>query len=162
MRKLFGAVINLWVLVGAVVVGALLLGLVVCWMTIFLPLTNENNAPAAALTIIPAPTATVSGFELPTDTPPPSETPAPTPLPGTIVQGAFVQITGTGGDGLNLRSEPGLNSEVRYLGLESEVFVVRDGPQEADGLIWWYLVGFYDESRNGWAASNYLEIIQNP
>jgi hypothetical protein len=42
------------------------------------------------------------------------------------------------------------------------VFLVSDGPQEVDGLTWWYLVGFFDESRNGWAASNFLQVIQNP
>ncbi|NJN43410.1 MAG: hypothetical protein HC806_00800 [Anaerolineae bacterium] len=76
--------------------------------------------------------------------------------------GASVEISGTGGEGLNLRDVPGLNSNIQYLGFESEVFLVQDGPQEVDGLTWWYLVGFFDESRSGWAASNFLQVIQNP
>jgi hypothetical protein len=76
--------------------------------------------------------------------------------------GAFVEITGTGGDGLRLRAEPGLDSDVRMLGGEAEVFQIRDGPREADGYTWWYLVALIDETRNGWAVSNYLAVVQNP
>jgi hypothetical protein len=83
-------------------------------------------------------------------------------MPGVIAVGAYVQITGTGGDGLRLRTDPGLNSEVRLLGAEAEVFQVNEGPQEADGYTWWYLVGPYDSSRRGWAVANFLAIVQNP
>jgi hypothetical protein len=76
--------------------------------------------------------------------------------------GAFVQVTGTGGDGLRMRSKPGLDGEILFLGLEDEVFRVDGGPQEADGFIWWLLVAPYDETIQGWAVSNYLEIVQNP
>jgi hypothetical protein len=62
-----------------------------------------------------------------------------------------------------LRVEPGLDSQVRLLGLETEVFQVTDGPQEVDGFTWWYLVAPFDETRNGWAVSNYLAATtQNP
>ena len=76
--------------------------------------------------------------------------------------GSFVQITGTGGDGLRIRTEPGLSSEVRFLGLDSEVFEIREGPQEIDGHTWWYLVAPFEENRNGWAVSGYLSVVQNP
>ena len=76
--------------------------------------------------------------------------------------GAFVQISGTGGSGLNLRAEPDLDSDIRYLGLESEVFKVQDGPVETDEFTWWYIAGFSDNTRSGWAVSNFLEVIQNP
>ena len=79
-----------------------------------------------------------------------------------IAVGAYVQISGTGGDGLRLRTDPGLDSEVRILGAESEVFQVEDGPKDVDGFTWWYLVGPYDASRRGWAVSNYLSVVQNP
>jgi len=39
---------------------------------------------------------------------------------------------------------------------------VRDGPQEADGYTWWYLVAPYDENRAGWAASEFLAAIPSP
>ena len=73
-----------------------------------------------------------------------------------------MQITGTGGDGLRLRTEPGLNADVRILGAEAEVFLVQDGPRQVDGYTWWDLVGPYDSTRRGWAVSNYLAVVQNP
>jgi hypothetical protein len=86
----------------------------------------------------------------------------PSALPGTFTNGALVQIKGTGVDGLNLRDEPGLDSGIQYLGFEAEVFTIQDGPVEADGFIWWYIVGFSDETRSGWAAENFLAIVQSP
>lgn len=119
-------------------------------------------APATAIvTVIPAPTPTS-----PASTPTPVESSTPTPqvtptlVPGTIAIGTFVQVAGTGGDGLRLRAGPGLSSEVRFLGLESEVFMVEDGPRQADGYTWWYLVAPYDENRNGWAVASFLVTIQ--
>lgn len=76
-----------------------------------------------------------------------------------IQVGLFVQIYGTGGDGLRLRREPGTNADILFLGYESEVFKVVDGPKEADGFTWWYLTAPYDEKRSGWAASRFLRVI---
>jgi hypothetical protein len=81
---------------------------------------------------------------------------------GEIAVGAYVQITGTQGDGLRLRSGPGLATTQLFLGGDAEVFQVRDGPKEADGYIWWYLVAPYDESRAGWAAANFLSVVPPP
>ncbi len=95
-------------------------------------------------------------------TPDPLQVGTPTAPAGTIAVGVYVQITGTGGDGLRLRSVPGLTSELLFLGEDAEVFLVRDGPQEANGYTWWYLVAPYDESRAGWAASNFLTVVPPP
>jgi hypothetical protein len=38
---------------------------------------------------------------------------------------------------------------------------VVGGPVELDGYVWWQLNAPYDESRQGWAAQDYLNII-NP
>jgi hypothetical protein len=76
--------------------------------------------------------------------------------------GAYVQITGTGGDGLRLRADPGLDGEVRFLALESEMFQVMDGPRQEGDYSWWFLVAPYDEKVKGWAVANYLTIVQNP
>ncbi len=73
-----------------------------------------------------------------------------------------MQVVGTGGTGLRLRDEAGLNGKVNTLGGEAEVFQVKDGPKDLDGYTWWYLVGPYDANRRGWAVANYLKIIQNP
>lgn len=80
---------------------------------------------------------------------------------GGIQIGAYVQVTGTNGAGLRIRSSAGLNASINFYGMDSEVFLVKDGPEEADGFTWWFLVAPYDENRNGWAASDYLSLIQD-
>lgn len=162
-RDLFHRIFDPLVFAGALGFGILLafaaLGLL--W------LTRTTQAPAggspAVVTVIPAATITPTSAP-PTPTLPlePTRTDLPLPPPGDVSLEAYVQITGTGGDGLRLRSEPGLDSEVRMLGEEAEVFIVKDGPQDVDGYTWWYLVGPADETRRGWAVSNYLMMVQNP
>jgi hypothetical protein len=112
----------------------------------------------ADLTMIPAPTHT------PAATIPPTFDPnaAPEFDPDTINVSGYVQISGTGNDGLRIRSAPGLNTETNFRGEESEVFLVKDGPQEADGYTWWYVVASYDETRAGWAAADFLAVVPSP
>jgi hypothetical protein len=59
-----------------------------------------------------------------------------------------------------LRATASTSGEIRFLGYESEVFLVTDGPKNADGYIWWYLTAPYDESRSGWAVADYLAPIE--
>jgi hypothetical protein len=113
----------------------------------------------ADLTMIPAPTRTPDVTSTPTTDP---NLVTPTLAPDTIGVGAYVQISGTEGEGLRIRSAPGLTGDTVFFGGESEVFVVRDGPQTADGYTWWYLVAPYDETRAGWAAADFLVIVPSP
>lgn len=139
----------------------LLIGLaLVSLAVIFLGRNPEPIAEATpAVTVIPAPTLTPTAI-------PPTAIPSPTPttiffLPeGVIGVGAFVQVTGTGGAGLRMRAEPGLNSQVNFTALDSEAFLVIDGPVEADGYTWWHLEAPYDENRNGWSAGDFLTPIE--
>ncbi len=120
-------------------------------------LTPDIGFAPADLTMIPPPTHT-----------PPAALPAHDPLatptfdPNSIQVGGYVQISGTGGDGLRIRAAPGLNTETIFRGEESEVFLVKDGPQQADGYTWWYLVASYDETRAGWAAADFLIVVPSP
>ncbi len=153
------------ILIGSLVVSVLLLATGLALLLFTRPSPKTLIPVTAVVTVIPAPTAVP-----PTPTLAATNTPAPTsasdlppsPPPGVIVKDAYVQITGTGGDGLRLRTEPGLKADVRTLGAEAEVFLVQDGPRQVDGYTWWYLVGPYDSSRRGWAVSNYLAVVQNP
>jgi hypothetical protein len=61
-----------------------------------------------------------------------------------------------------MRSDPGLAGNVLFLGLESEVFIVEEGPRSADGFTWWFLSAPYDPNIRGWAVANYLSVVQNP
>jgi hypothetical protein len=50
---------------------------------------------------------------------------------------------------------------MNFVANESEVFQVIDGPVKKDNLIWWKLVTPYDQARQGWAAADYLSLIEN-
>lgn len=117
----------------------------------------------AAMTVIAASTSTPgSGLaSISTSTPPPP-TVTPTLSPGAIGIGAFVQISGTEGQGLRLRGAPGLGNDQLFLGYDSEVYQVVDGPVDADGHTWWKLTAPYDATRTGWAVQAYLTVIQSP
>lgn len=160
LRKYLG--IN--VITGAVFVAAVLL--LALFLLLWYSRPSQPTPPQATaiLYIVPAPTATQPAIE---PSPVPSDTPAseiyPTPIPGeNIMLGSYVQVSGTEGEGLRVRSEAGLDGSVRFLAMEAEVFLVKDGPQEVDGYTWWYLVAPYDDKRSGWAVSNYLSVAQNP
>ena len=149
------------VVLSAIGLGILLTGAAAFALFWYLP-AGASEAPQAALTWIPGPSNTP---QPPTATQVPTSTMTPTFVPlqsGEMGIGSFVQITGTGGVGLNIRSGPGLSNDVQFLGFDAEVFEVRDGPVEADGLTWWYLVTPVDESRAGWAAADYLSVVANP
>ena len=112
-----------------------------------------------AITMIPAPSLTPRPVQ-------PSATPAPTAttvffLPeGVIGVGAYIQVGGTQGAGLRMRAQPGLDGEVKFTALDSEVFLVIDGPVEEDGYQWWQLEAPYDATRSGWSAGDFLRPIE--
>ena len=162
-RNLRGSLIGPGVIIGAVLFGLALFGLTIGVFWIFRPEPVPAAVSTAVLNVIRAPTATIPP---PTPAPTIPVTPTlavpPSPPEGTLGVGAFVQISGTGGDGLRIRSEASLQGTVQGLGVEAEVFQITDGPREADGYTWWYLTAPYEESRTGWAVANFLQPIQNP
>jgi len=81
---------------------------------------------------------------------------------GEIKIGDYVQVTGTGGDGLRLHETAGVASKVNYIAIDSEVFIVKDGPVDADGYVWWELQDPYTDDMVGWGVANYLAVVQNP
>lgn len=139
-------------------VGFLLITLIVIGFT-SPRLSPEVGFAPADLTMIPAPTHTPNVTPVPTIDP---SLVTPTLAAGAIGIGGYVQISGTDGEGLRIRSAPGLNSDTVFFGGESEVFIVRDGSQVADGYTWWYLVAPYDETRAGWAAADFLAVVPSP
>ena len=156
-------IINPWVLLASVGIAAVLLIGATSLVWFGRPTPSSPGPATAILTRIPAPTPTpILVTPTPLVPPTPTPVPQPTPIPGSIGVGTFVQIVGTGGDGLRLRTGPSLDSEIRFLGLESEVFEVSDGPEVADEFTWWFLVAPYDPDRRGWAVAPYLAVIENP
>jgi hypothetical protein len=163
LRKIINFFTDPWLVLGSIGFGAALLAATI----LLLSWTRSPQAPSgnstAVITIIAVPTPTP-----PTPTSPPDleetaeATSFPIPPEGEIAIDAYVQVTGTGGGGLRLRDGPGLDRAVRMLGEEDEIFLVNDGPQQNDGYTWWYLIGPFDETRFGWAAANFLRVVQNP
>lgn len=122
---------------------------------------KPDPSAAAALTVIPAPTSTPRSLP-PTFTPlPPTPTVSPTPRPGEIAIGVYVQVA-TDGAALRVRPEPSLSTEPLFLAFDSEVFLVAAGPRQADGYTWWFLTASYDDGRSGWAAEDFLTVIESP
>ena len=153
-RQLF----NKWVILGALVLTGLLLLITAISIGITSARqTSDVGFVPADVTVIPAPTGTSGATPTPTIDPF-----APTPAPTGIALGNYVQISGTNGEGLRIRSEPGLNGNPEFLGFDSEVFIIQDGPRTVDGYTWWYLVAPYDQSRAGWAAADFLTYIPPP
>lgn len=156
--------LNLRVILGMILVAVLLF---VATLVVFLLIQPGTSKPSTApfsaeFTIIPAQTSTLR-FVTPSLAPvSPTPPPTNTPLPGTIALNTYVQITGTEGDGLRLRAAPGLTSDPLFFGNESEVFLVTDGPAQADGYTWWYLTAPYDQTRAGWAVATYLAYVPSP
>ncbi len=129
---------------------------------IVISLLNGKNKivgmPTASFLIIPAPTLTPTldpAMQL-------TSTPVGETIDGINI-GSVVQIHGTDGAGLRLRSGPSTANALKFVALDTELYVVEDGPVEADDYVWWYLVSPYDENRSGWAASAYLSLVtDNP
>lgn len=146
------------IIIGSLAVGIVLFGLVAGIFAFITIRRKAPAAPAAQLTVLPAPTLTPT---LATPTPAADLTSTPQAVDG-MAPGVYVQITGTGGDGLRLRTLAGTDKTPRFLGYESEVFQIKDGPTFADGMTWWFLEAPYDPARAGWAAGQYLTIITAP
>jgi len=155
--------LNLWVMGGGILLAILGIGGAYVALQMLREPPTATALPTAVMTVVPAPTNTplvVIPTLAPTVTATPADIVVLPPENPLIGVGAHIQVKGTGGDGLRLRAEPNTSASPRFLGVETEVFEVKDGPREADGFTWWYLVAPMDPSRAGWAVSNYLELVQ--
>ncbi len=149
--------VNLWTAGGAVLIAACLLTTTLLGIGWLRPRqSGEAGFVPAGLTVIPPSTLT------PSPAPTPTNLGTPSPAAGQIAVGGYVQIKGTEGQGLRIRSAPGLNSDTVFRGEEEETFKVTDGPQQADGYTWWHVVAPYDETRAGWAAADFLAAVPAP
>lgn len=120
----------------------------------FFDTSSRNIAPTAAAPI----NAPASGQ---VDIPPlPTAAPSPSLPPGDFRIGATVRVVGVGVNGLNVRSDPGTGSTARFLAFDDDEFVVVDGPQNVNNLEWWRIEDPNDDNRYGWAARNYLEVVE--
>ncbi len=159
LRNLF----NLKVILAAIVFALAIFGIM---MLLLWTAKAKDVAPipaTAILNITAAPTSTpIAQIATPTIAITPTPTQGLPPASGNIAVGDYVQVSGTGGDGLRLHETAGVASEVSFIAIESEVLQVKEGPIEADGYTWWRLQDPYTENASGWGVANYLVVVQNP
>ena len=116
------------------------------------PILVLISAPTASATLPPPPVATVEPIYTATATFPPQ-------VDGSLSPGNLVEVFGTEGDGLRLRDAAGLDSNIVFLAVESEVFELSEGPVKLDGYEWWFLVNPYNIDQTGWAVGTYLRVL---
>ena len=142
---------------------AAILTFVIVWFGFVAPSLGARGVAAYT----PTPTATPT-TPLPTGLPPvpptsvpttaPTNTPEPTRAPSAgIAVGGKVRVTGTGAARLNIRQAPGTTAAVVARAEDGHAFTVLEGPQNADGYVWWKVQD--DQGVVGWAAANWLEPI---
>ena len=150
--------ISPWVLVGALLIACLLTSLSLAVFGLGRSKQPPQVQSTAIINVIPAPTFTPGPVANVVETPGEG-----TSVPaGPIGEGSYVKVTGTAGNGLRLRDQPGLKGKVLLLGTEAEVFKIEDGPVEVDGYTWWYLVSPFDPDRKGWGVGDYLVVVEAP
>ncbi len=147
-----------------ILAGVLLMGILITLVVLLMQLGNQENTeipeqPTTVLTIIPAPTKT-QVITVPTTSNTSTPEPTATLIPNTIGVGAYIKVTGTEGVGLRIRSAAGTTSEVLFLAMDEEVFLIIGGPVEKDDYTWWQLEAPYDKTRTGWCAEPFITIIE--
>lgn len=156
---------RVWVF--AFVAGGLLFALFTFW-GLYLLQGRRGAAPgptptAVIWTATPSPIPEASPTPMATEPPADEEESASTPTaPGDILIGGYVEVSGTGGQGLSLRQGPGANYARMDVAAEGEVFIVVEGPQTAAGAPWWRIRDPQNEERFWWAVGSYLEPVPRP
>lgn len=83
--------------------------------------------------------------------------PASAPAGTTLVLGFLAQVSATGGDGVNVRQQPGYDAPVLTVAPEGASMRVIGGPHvDSQGITWWQVD--YSGVR-GWAQADYLRPV---
>ena len=117
-----------------------------------------QTTPQYLVTLLPAPTETPTvapTLVLPT----PTLSDVSILPPDVIAVSRYVKVIGTQGLGLRMRAEAGTSGEVNFLAMDNEAFKVIEGPITKDGYTWWHCEALLDKARSGWAAENYLQVL---
>jgi hypothetical protein len=153
------SLLNKKVLIGALIVAALCLFYTLVLVNGLSYKRSTTNTPEANLTVIAGPLIPTMDIGMLTVVTPTVTVDLQLPGSGGLKTGVYVQINGTGGNGLRIRNNAGTDAETNFIANESEVFLIIGGPLELNDYVWWQLSAPYDQSRQGWAAADYLKII---
>jgi len=82
-----------------------------------------------------------------------TETPS---MVGVIALGMNIKITGTGNEGLRMRSGAGIDQQTIFIAQEGESFLIIDGPKVLESLIWWKIQSVNDPGKTGWSVQDYM------
>ena len=82
-------------------------------------------------------------------------------LAETLTVGSAVQVTGTGGDGLNVRSSAATSGTVVGAEKDGARGVIQEGPVASGSFIWWRVQ--WESGVMGWSVDTYLKVaVPNP
>jgi uncharacterized hydrophobic protein (TIGR00271 family) len=115
---------------------------------------TPTPTPTATSTSTPTPTATSTSTPTPTWTATPTWTPSPTPTPTPIL----VRVGGTGGLGVWMYRDPGLDSTKIRAWHEGARMVIVGGPVPLDGYLWIQVVD--PQGTLGWIPDVYLVSVR--
>jgi hypothetical protein len=152
-------IINKRVIIGAIIVATILVLYGVLALNGYTYQKSTSSRATACMTVIAADVIPTVDTALMFITPTATIDPAIGDLGGVSV-GKYVQIKGTGGVGLNVRGMAGKDTSAIFIADESEVFLVIGGPDLKDDIIWWQIAAPYEDARQGWAAADYLSVIE--
>jgi uncharacterized hydrophobic protein (TIGR00271 family) len=122
------------------------------------PTPAPTSTPTATPTMTPThtPTATARPTHTPTFTPTPTHTPTPTPTPTPVL----VHVGGTGGQGVWMYRQPGLDGGKIGALRDGTVLTVTGEPVEANGYVWIQVID--PRGRLGWIPERYLIYLGRP
>ena len=159
-KKTLNGKIHPFSLIGAVVFALLIIGIA------FLVFRRQDGQqaftptnPEYLVTLLPAPTETPTAIPTSVLLTPTSEEVSILP-PDVVAVGRYVKVSGTQGVGLRMRAQAGTSGDVNFIALDDEAFKIIDGPLVSDGYTWWLCEALLDKTRSGWAAENYLLVLE--
>ncbi|MFC1959499.1 hypothetical protein ACFLYO_02205 [Chloroflexota bacterium] len=108
--------------------------------------------------------ATAAPPVLPTATPTITLTPGTSAedepsVEGTISIGTLVVLNTLGIGQLPVLSAPSIAAAPQFEAVDGEQFIVRAGPEMADGFEWWQVRSINEASQIGWMVAEYLQVV---
>lgn len=163
LSRLLHVLISPWVVIGILIVSGLCTALLSISLLRSRVVESDNPYPTTILQVLKVTNVSspLADYESEPVIIPTLNLPNANTIDGITI-GSIVQVIGTGGEGLRLRSTPGLESKIDFLAIEGEIYRVVDGPKLVSGYTWYYLTATFDEKVKGWAVADFLELSQNP
>ena len=75
---------------------------------------------------------------------------------GVFALGMNIKVSGTGNEGLRMRSGAGIDQQTLFVAQEGESFQIIDGPIVLDSLIWWKIQALDNSGKTGWSVQDYM------